>query len=195
VRAFAAGALPIVDGPDDYSPFVPSPRSVIRVDQFDGPKALADHLRRLERDDDLYRSHFDYKLHQHHHSVSVSGISDSGGREGNLSGAAAYLAYDTGRESDECQLCRKVAEELEKPRSARRKVQVDSSCTRRKWDRVYGADGSMSAEPIVWWIEREWGFGAENYALCGVITAALAVSAVALWLLRARRRQSQWSIR
>jgi hypothetical protein len=69
------------------------PRSVIRVDEFDGPKALADYLRRLELDDDLYRSHFDYKLHQVNQST-------------------VYLAYDPGRESDECQLCRKVAAEL-----------------------------------------------------------------------------------
>ncbi len=43
-----AGGLPIVNGPDDYSVFVPNNHSVIRVSDFAGPKALADYLRRLE---------------------------------------------------------------------------------------------------------------------------------------------------
>lgn len=33
--------VPIVDGPDDYSMYMPSNKSIIRADDFENPKALA----------------------------------------------------------------------------------------------------------------------------------------------------------
>jgi hypothetical protein len=54
------GELPLVDGPDDYSVFVPNNHTVIRVSDFAGLKALADYLL-LENDQALYGSYFNYK--------------------------------------------------------------------------------------------------------------------------------------
>ncbi len=171
-RVFEAGVLPIVDGPEDYSPFIPSNRSVIRVDSFSSPKALADYLKLLEQDDDLYLQHFDYKQP----SSSVGHINPT------------FLAYDTETEYGECQLCRKVVEELESGDGLKKKVKLDASCTRRKWDREYWDDGTMSAEPVPLWIE-EWGFGLENYVLTGItLVLVVAVALVMQWVLRRRRR-------
>ncbi len=174
-RVFEAGVLPIVDGPEDYSPFIPSNRSVIRVDSFSSPKALANYLKMLANDDDLYRQHFDYK---------PSSLQSLSIRHNN----PTFLAYDTETEYGECQLCRKVAAEL-KSDGLKKKIMLDVSCTRRKWDREYYDDGTMSNEPMSLWIE-EWGFGLENNVLTGIVLALLILVALLIqWLLRRRRQQ------
>lgn len=60
-NAYVAGSIPIVDGPSDYGAFIPSTRSVIRVDDFDTPKLLADYIRKVLANKELYESYFEYK--------------------------------------------------------------------------------------------------------------------------------------
>jgi hypothetical protein len=173
-RAFDAGALPIVDGPDDYSPFVPNNHSVLRVADFAGPKALADHLRRLEKDDQLYLSYFDYKPPRSNYDP-------------------AFLAFDklgntdpeeplprNGERPRRCEVCRRVAEELESGKGVRKTVQLDDSCQRRKWEREYYEDGSMAAEPTGRWIE-EWGFGGEDLVVWGIGVGLIVLAVVAFF--------------
>ena len=132
-HVFEAGGLPIVDGPDDYSVFVPNNHSVIRVSDFAGPKALADYLRRLESDQALYESYFTYKPPTSYYDP-------------------AFLAADLDQDVAG-KLCRKIAqlraEEAqdqagEPPVGRRRAVRPDLSCTRGKWDREYYDNGTMS---------------------------------------------------
>ena len=132
-HVFQAGGLPIVDGPDDYSAFVPNNHSVIHVSDFAGPKALADYLRRLENDQALYESYFTYKPPTSHYS-------------------RAFLAFDLDWDVAG-KLCRKVAQirieeahgQAEEPQVGRRRVvHPDLSCTLGRWDREYYDDGTMS---------------------------------------------------
>lgn len=60
-NTYVAGTIPIVDGPSDYGPFIPNPHSIIRVDQFQNPKQLANYLERVLAEKDLYESYFDYR--------------------------------------------------------------------------------------------------------------------------------------
>ncbi|KAI8646089.1 hypothetical protein BD408DRAFT_410652 [Parasitella parasitica] len=60
-NAYAAGTIPIVDGPTDYGPFIPNTHSVIRVDQFQNPEELATYLQRVLAEKELYDLYFDYR--------------------------------------------------------------------------------------------------------------------------------------
>ncbi len=55
--------VPIAMGarPEDYLRSSPD-HSYIHVDDFDSPKELADHLRRLDQDDKLYNEYFKWKV-------------------------------------------------------------------------------------------------------------------------------------
>ncbi|KAF9115571.1 Alpha-(1,3)-fucosyltransferase 11 [Mortierella sp. GBA39] len=62
-RPFEAGVVPIVDGPHDYSPLIPTPDSVINMDAFNGsPKGLAEYIRMLDQDDEAYLQLLRYKF-------------------------------------------------------------------------------------------------------------------------------------
>ncbi|KAF9942839.1 Alpha-(1,3)-fucosyltransferase 11 [Mortierella alpina] len=60
-RAVASGAVPVVDGPRDYSRFNPAPKALIRYDDFGSPKALAEYLVKLDQDDEAYNDHLAYR--------------------------------------------------------------------------------------------------------------------------------------
>lgn len=62
VFCFRNDVLPIVMGahPDDYARLAP-PKSYIHVDDFESPKALAEYLQKVDKDDDLYNSYFRWK--------------------------------------------------------------------------------------------------------------------------------------
>lgn len=61
-NALENDVLPIVMGahPDDYARLAP-PKSYIHVDDFESPKALAEYLHKVDKDDDLYNSYFRWK--------------------------------------------------------------------------------------------------------------------------------------
>lgn len=54
--------VPVVMGarPEDYARQAP-PKSYIHVDEFESPKALAEYLHKVDKDDDLYNSYFRWK--------------------------------------------------------------------------------------------------------------------------------------
>lgn len=57
-----SSVLPIVDGPPEgYHGFAPDNHSLIRIDDFPDPRDLASFLRKLDNDDDAYKSYFRYK--------------------------------------------------------------------------------------------------------------------------------------
>ncbi|KAF9281172.1 hypothetical protein BGZ68_006809 [Mortierella alpina] len=60
-RAFAAGTIPVVDGPSDYSRFMPASKSLIQYDDHGSPKQLADYLHRLDQDDALYQEYMTFR--------------------------------------------------------------------------------------------------------------------------------------
>lgn len=170
-RAFQAGVLPIVDGPDDYSPFVPNNHSVIRVADFSGPRALAEHLKKVASDDKLYLEYFEYKPPKSHYDP-------------------AFLAFDIGGgdTDEECEICRGVSHEL-RTGGWKKRMKVDTTCKRRWWDREYYEDGTMSDRPTELWIE-EWGFGSEDLVLWA-IGIGLLVLVLGIFAYVRRRRRTQ----
>ncbi|KAF8976882.1 hypothetical protein BGZ46_007887 [Entomortierella lignicola] len=61
-RPYAVGAVPIVDGPKDYSKFMATNHSLIRVDDFATPEQLALHIHGFDQDDKAYLKYLDYKF-------------------------------------------------------------------------------------------------------------------------------------
>uniref|UniRef100_A0A673NFA1 Fucosyltransferase n=1 Tax=Sinocyclocheilus rhinocerous TaxID=307959 RepID=A0A673NFA1_9TELE len=58
-NVLALGAVPVVLGPhrENYEQFLPS-KAFIHVDDFPSPKELADHLKLLDQNEDLYKQYF-----------------------------------------------------------------------------------------------------------------------------------------
>ena len=61
MNAFAAGTIPLVDGPKDYTAFSPTQKSVIRIDDFASPAALAAYLHGLAANNTAYEEYFEHK--------------------------------------------------------------------------------------------------------------------------------------
>ena len=63
IKYFRHDLVPIVMGarPEDYERAAPY-KSYIHVDDFEGPKELADYLKKLEENDDLYNEYFRWKV-------------------------------------------------------------------------------------------------------------------------------------
>ncbi|KAF9405329.1 Alpha-(1,3)-fucosyltransferase 11, partial [Podila epigama] len=60
-RPYDAGVVPIVDGPKDYSRFMATNHSLIRIDSFATPEQLAMRIHELDKDDAKYLTYLDYK--------------------------------------------------------------------------------------------------------------------------------------
>ncbi|KAI8599035.1 glycosyltransferase family 10-domain-containing protein [Dissophora ornata] len=60
--ALVVGAIPIVDGPKDYTRFSPTKDALIRLDTFIAPELLAQELDGLDRSDTLYLDRLGYKI-------------------------------------------------------------------------------------------------------------------------------------
>ena len=57
-----AGAIPIYMGAPNVEPdWVPGNNSIIRTDQFESPKHLAEYLQKVLDDEELYNSYFEWK--------------------------------------------------------------------------------------------------------------------------------------
>ena len=63
IKSFRHDLVPIVMGarPQDYERAAPY-KSYIHVDDFEGPKELAEYLKKLEENDDLYNEYFRWKV-------------------------------------------------------------------------------------------------------------------------------------
>ncbi|KAK3844044.1 MAG: glycosyltransferase family 10-domain-containing protein [Linnemannia gamsii] len=59
--ALTVGAVPIVDGPADYTRFLPSANAFVQVHSFIAPEQLAQEIDRLDRNDTLYIERMSYR--------------------------------------------------------------------------------------------------------------------------------------
>ncbi|XP_054872573.1 alpha-(1,3)-fucosyltransferase 11 isoform X2 [Amphiprion ocellaris] len=64
-RPLHQGCVPVYRGSSGVADWMPNDRSVIVIDNFPSPKALADFLKRLDENDDDYSKYLDFKNHRH----------------------------------------------------------------------------------------------------------------------------------
>jgi len=60
-RTFELGILPIVQGPRDYTNFIPTNHSIIKTFDFKSAKELGDYINLLHSNDTMYKEYFSYK--------------------------------------------------------------------------------------------------------------------------------------
>ncbi|KAG0236078.1 Alpha-(1,3)-fucosyltransferase 11 [Actinomortierella wolfii] len=135
-RPFALGVVPIVDGPKDYSPFIPSNNSVIREDDFDSPAHLATYLHQLDKDDTAYMSHLSYKFPNETYATTWTHLSPK-----------LRETFDTGdKDSDwgndergsSCKIC-KLTHDLAEgiiTLDPKHRIPIDRTCEFDKWGKV-----------------------------------------------------------
>lgn len=63
-KALYAGVIPIVDGPEDYGPFLPHPNAVIRMDAFPSLRHLALYIKMLSQNYTAYMQHMPWKTQE-----------------------------------------------------------------------------------------------------------------------------------
>ncbi|KAI8874616.1 glycosyltransferase family 10 protein [Backusella circina FSU 941] len=66
---FMNSAVPIVDGPDSYSGYIPTNRSVIYMDAYPDPRDLANYLTYLDHNDTAYLEYLSFRRDAVHMSM------------------------------------------------------------------------------------------------------------------------------
>jgi hypothetical protein len=61
LQGFAMGRLPVYWGAPNVDDYLPGPHSIINAMDFAGPRELADHLIKVDEDDELYLSYFKWR--------------------------------------------------------------------------------------------------------------------------------------
>ena len=73
VFCYKSGVIPVYWGPPEIHQWVPGNHTFIDPQKFKGPKELAEYLKRVDEDDDLFRYHttnFDYTLAEKTHTAN-----------------------------------------------------------------------------------------------------------------------------
>lgn len=60
-RSYEAGSVPIYKGSPSIKDWLPSNHSIILIDDFESPQALAEYLKYLDENDEEYNKYFTYK--------------------------------------------------------------------------------------------------------------------------------------
>eukprot|EP01103_Thecamoeba_quadrilineata_P016288 TRINITY_DN5403_c0_g1_i1.p1 TRINITY_DN5403_c0_g1~~TRINITY_DN5403_c0_g1_i1.p1 ORF type:complete len:404 (+),score=70.60 TRINITY_DN5403_c0_g1_i1:53-1264(+) len=63
-KAIQLGVVPIVMGAPNIDDFAPSPHSVIKTIDYSGPQQLAEHLHRINNNDELYLEYLSHKYNK-----------------------------------------------------------------------------------------------------------------------------------
>ncbi|KAG0236079.1 Alpha-(1,3)-fucosyltransferase 11 [Actinomortierella wolfii] len=134
-RPFAQGVVPIVDGPKDYSPFIPTQDSVIREDDFDSPAHLATYLHQLDKDDTAYMSHLSYKFPNETYATTWTHLSPKLRETFDTGDKDSDWGYD-GRGSS-CKIC-KLTHDLAEgiiTLDPKHRIPIDGTCDFGKWNK------------------------------------------------------------
>ncbi|RUS22093.1 hypothetical protein BC937DRAFT_90424 [Endogone sp. FLAS-F59071] len=127
-----AGAVPLVDGPRDYTPFSPHTDALIQLDDFSSPRALATRLTELAKDEKLYAAHLRYK--EGGGATVARKFTSLWNKTGAHNGPNGGWGYD--ETSAWCRLCRTVVEGEKEDVAAKRQAMVvvmsERPCVARK---------------------------------------------------------------
>ena len=75
-RPVRAGSVPVYRGASNVGLWAPDAHSVIRVDDFATPKALAEHLTALDKNDTAYMEYLRFKQTGHHPAGTGGGVTN-----------------------------------------------------------------------------------------------------------------------
>ncbi|KAF9167251.1 Alpha-(1,3)-fucosyltransferase 11 [Actinomortierella ambigua] len=135
-RPLRLGVVPIVDGPKDYSPFIPTSDSVIREDAFASPEHLAKYLHKLDNDDTAYMRHLSFKYPNgtdgktlNHLSPGLRQAFDTGDEAGNWGKDLRGVRCNV------CKLTHDLAEGIV-TLDPKRQIPIDQTCEFGKWDKA-----------------------------------------------------------
>jgi len=60
-HGYLSGTVPVYWGAPNIDKYLPAPNSIIKVDDFSGPKELADYLKLVGSNPELYNSYLEWK--------------------------------------------------------------------------------------------------------------------------------------
>ncbi|KAF9294666.1 Alpha-(1,3)-fucosyltransferase 11 [Mortierella antarctica] len=146
LRAYEVGAIPIVDGPSDYSRFDATGNAVLQSDYFDNsPKKLGRYIQQLDQDDTLYLDRLRYKvLKDPHYTPTTKDLSRVFLRTWANNGSESVWGPDNhGAECSVCELTHDLKEGLVKLDMGK-KIGVDRTCVMNKH------------KHITWILEYNW---------------------------------------
>ncbi|KAK3813881.1 MAG: hypothetical protein J3R72DRAFT_461960 [Linnemannia gamsii] len=128
-RAYTTGAVPIVDGPADYTRFDATGDALVNVDDFSSPKALARHVQELDEDDEKYLHKLRYKIPKDpNHTPNIKDLARPFAQTWSHSGNYSDWGYDSrGVECGICELTHDLAEGLIKL-DGTKNIGIDKTC-------------------------------------------------------------------
>ncbi|KAF9565491.1 Alpha 1,3 fucosyltransferase [Mortierella alpina] len=165
-RPYAVGVVPILDGPRDYSRFIPTNHSTIRLDEFATPEQLAIRIHQLDHDDEAYLTYLDHKALAP--NTPIDSVLNPKLLETFDLAPGVWGPDDYGARCGVCKLAHDMAEGLYKYDPSKT-IGYDKTCAFRKW------------AFISWGFEFYWWIGAL------VILGIVAGGAVILACSKSRR--------
>ncbi|ORY04396.1 hypothetical protein K493DRAFT_333909 [Basidiobolus meristosporus CBS 931.73] len=123
-NALTSTTIPVVDGPDDYGMYAPTSHSIIKIDEFKNPKALAEYLTYLANNDTAYTEYFSYKFGEPFSERFTN----------------AWVGKNYSEQAAMCKMCKTLYENEvygvggEPPKHQHRMLHVEQSCRVGKWE-------------------------------------------------------------
>ncbi|CAO3565338.1 unnamed protein product [Mortierella alpina] len=159
-RPYSVGVVPILDGPKDYSRFIPTNHSTIRLDEFSTPEQLAIRIHQLDENDDTYLTYLDYKAIDS--NTTIESVLSPKLLETYDVKPGVWGPDDYGARCGVCKLAHDMAEGVY-TYDAGKTIGYDQTCAFRKW-------AFMS-----WGLEFYWWIGA--LVVLGIIASGAVIMA------------------
>ncbi|KAG0315816.1 hypothetical protein BGZ99_007244, partial [Dissophora globulifera] len=173
-RAYAAGVIPIVDGPADYSRFDATGNALIKIDDFSSPRSLGKYIQKLDQDDALYMERLRYKVPKDPlHTPSTKDLSRAFLRSWTHSGNLSEWGPDPrGAECGLCELTHDLKEGIVTLDGTKHNG-IDRTCVLKKHYRP------------LWVMGYHWKLTLAILQLVGLVLFLLSRKTVRHWLLMA----------
>lgn len=140
------GTVPIVDGPTNYTLFSPSKHSLIKIDDYNNPKQLAEYLIYLSNNVTAYLEYFTYRSNIKMLDQSFLNVWNK-----SYGGSSEKWGYD--ETSGFCKMCKRIYESSHNIIDDTNKYLIpDQSCQRKKWNRYWISFYTSDLFLITWYI-------------------------------------------
>ncbi|KAF9580968.1 Alpha-(1,3)-fucosyltransferase 11 [Lunasporangiospora selenospora] len=141
-RPIAMGVVPIIDGPEDYTPYIPNNKSAIKIDDFGTPARLAQYIHELDKDDKAYSGFLEYKSPTEEQTKTLSHLGPKFVETYDTGDAPNQWGFDgLGAECRICEMTHNLAEGITTLDPNHRLPAIDRTCNFNKWGNVaWGID-------------------------------------------------------